>query len=106
MGFARGYRVLKARDIGELALFTVSTRRAFDAIIRPFLLHIKPETERTRRNISGVIEVNLYVGSHLGLDAFDTNSIVPGMLGLPLLELSGFGREAPCHNMELESEMK
>ena len=104
MGLLGNYRVPKASNVGELALLTVSTRRAFDISIRPFLLHIKPETKRTGRNISGVIEVNLYFGSHLSLDAFDANSIVPGMLRLPFFELSGFGREASCHNLELESE--
>lgn|SRR5258706_9665743 len=105
MGLHSSYRVLKANNVGELALCTDSTGRAFDAIIRPILLlHIKPETKRTGRNVCGVIEVNQYCGSHLGPDAFDTNRIVPRMLGLPFLELSGFDRGAPCHNLELESE--
>lgn len=106
MSLLRRYRVLKAKDICELPLFTVSTSGAFDEISRPFLLHIEPETERANRNIFGVVKVNLYVGSHLRLDAFDANSIVPAVLGFPLLELSGFGRQAPCHNIELESEVK
>jgi len=104
MGLLGIYRVPKARDIDELALFTEPTRRAFDKFIRPLCLHIKPKTERTTRNISWVIGIDLYFGSHLGLDLFDANCILPGSLGLPLLELSGFSREAPCHNMELKSE--
>lgn len=104
MGLLGNYRILKANDVGELALFTGSTRRSFNAIIRPNLLHIKPETKMSGWNISGIIEVNQYLGSHLGFDAFDANRIVPGMLGLPFLELSGFGRETPCHNLEHESE--
>lgn len=106
MSLLCGYRVLKARDICELTLFTVSTSWACNEIIRPFLPHMEPETKRTSRNVSGVIEVNPYVGPHLRLDAFDANSIVPAILGFPFPELSGFGRGAPCHHMELESEVK
>ena len=91
MGLLCSYCVLKAGYIRELALVAVSTSWAFSETVRPFLLHIKPEAERTRWNISWVIEVNLYIGPHLGFDAFDENSVVPRMLRLPLLELSGFG---------------
>jgi len=104
MGLLGVYRVPKARDVAELALFTGSTRRALDTIIRPLCAHINPETERTARNIYGVIEIDSYFGSHLGLDAFDANCILPGSVGLPLLDLSGFSREAPCHNMDLRSK--
>ena len=40
----------------------------------------------------------------MGPDAFDAKRIVPRLLGLPFLELSGFGRGAPYHNLELKSE--
>ena len=104
MGLHVSYHVLIASDVGELALCTGSTGRAFDAIIRAILLHIKPETKGTGRNVFGVIEVNQYFGPHLGADAFDANRIVPRMLWLPFLELSWFGRGAPCHNLKRESE--
>lgn len=85
------YRAPKARDVTELAFFTGSTGRAFDTITRPICLHIKPETERTAWNISGVIEIDLHFGSHLGPYAFDASYIVPEIIGLPLLELGEFG---------------